>query len=1232
MYFKLRYLLLAAICHLVLSSDCKAQMPSDKPCDAPAILANAVPGVCVNQNIELCCGGTMNYSNFLGVQPACGNSVSNRDAWLEITGMTAGQQYNLVYIEKGNRWTWVEVYELPQGKNCSVPANYKSVVCTKENDVINFTNSTATATFTPENQNSRYYIRFMRANTTPNDTNLEGSICITKSYPNDEPCGATPLIIQNNATSNPVTGQNYNAADWQPQIYTGPTCGPNNDVWYKFVAESCSANVYVKNLTTDSYEIQAAILESVDGNCNNLREITACGGAKNKYDDIVLSTDGLTVGRTYYIIIDGFSPPYFNATGKHSIVVYRKPNAPECPKIKTPCDCSTSIGCTGLTPFPNSTTGNFALTKAKGDPNVSGCVDLTPSKIPILGGSNKAEFCATYTAVPGDDLMAFDNVLHKDGNCEFIAAQSKNVVYVSGLCTNPLVPVCTDVNGISPIYKLTPGVSYKFCKQVVANGSDLDCIGKFYQSYCAFLWKIPSKTTIDRSVCYGKCYNFNNIDYCETGNYTANLKSANNCDSTVTLNLTVLPNVVNYIKVTNICPEDGYKFGDKVLFQSGTYSKVFTGQSGCDSTVVLDLNILPKNITSQTRDICRGDTLKIGNQKFSEQGLYILKLNSSKGCDSILNLTVGISDPTGVIRFENVCYGDTFFFEGKGYSRPGLYLLKRYKVNKACDSLLRLNLNVLPDYSDIRTSKTICYGQCHKFGDSILCKPGVYKHTYKRLQSGMACDSTVTLTLSIEDKVETNIVKVICFNETFKFDNVVYDSSVKVTKTYVRPGLCDSIVSLDLTVRPKLQSGSETFEICEGKGISFDGVYYDRPGIFDHFKKYPEGCDSALVKVTIKVVEVENPPFVYGYLCKNDFFEYNGKKYTAPGKYTDTTFTTLGCPSKITTIFVSKEKDIKIDITKSIESCPGKCDASAKAIVTNPASPITFKWSNGMSTQEIKGLCEGKYSVTIVDNDGCSGTAEVVIESNPAQFTISVTTTNSSCDKASDGTATVTSPIGAGYTYEWTNGQKGATATGLKPGSFSVVVKDVNGCTNKKEDIVISPNPSPVKIDMPSRDSMVNGQVKTIVVKTSPTGGMTFAWSPSSTVKDKGNNTFEFSPSSDTKYTVTATDANGCTATAMIFLKVSQVKFPTIFSPNAQDGNGLFQPTFIPDGVKVTNLLIFDRWGTLVYSYKDQKTWWNGKFKNDGEELASDVYAYYLEYTIDGNALPGQKGDITLIR
>jgi hypothetical protein len=433
----------------------------------------------------------------------------------------------------------VEVYELPAGKDCSIAANYKSVVCTRENNVDNWTNSTASATFTPENQSSRYYLRFMRANTTPNDISLEGSICVTKAYPNDEPCGATPLLIQNSPTANPVFGQNYYAADWQPLIYLGPTCGPNNDVWYKFVAESCSININLKNLSAGSYEIQAAILESVDGNCNNLREITPCGGAKNKYDDITLSVDGLTVGRTYFVIVDGFSPPYFNATGKHSIVVYKKPNAPACPNIKTPCDCSTSIGCSGVIPFPNSVTGNFALSKAKGDPNVSGCIDLVPSKIPILGGSNKAEFCATYTAVPGDEFMAFDNVLNKDGNCELIAAQSKNIVYEAGNCSITLTPVCIDINGFTPIYKLTAGKSYKFCRQVVADGSDLDCIGKNYESYCAFLWKIETKTYVNQTVCFGECYKFNNKDYCSSGTYTSTfVNPITNCDSTVILNPT----------------------------------------------------------------------------------------------------------------------------------------------------------------------------------------------------------------------------------------------------------------------------------------------------------------------------------------------------------------------------------------------------------------------------------------------------------------------------------------------------------------------------------------------------------------------------------------------------------------------------------------------------------------------------------------------------------------------
>ena len=305
-----------------MSSSVIAQVnPSNVPCSAPVLAVGNTPGSAPFDTISLCCS---TYSNFLGKKPTCSpvdTGSTNRDAWFKISGMVTGQQYNFLYIEKANRITFVEIYELPAGKDCAVAADFKPVSCAQSNAVAFFVGTPVSATFTIPSATSTYYARFKRANL--GDEALEGAFCVVKSYPNEEPCGATTLIQQPKKGTAPITGQNYQAADWKPAVLTGPTCGPNNDIWYKFIPVTCDIEIYLENLTIPSYEMQAAILRSSDGTCTgNMIDVTPCGGGPDTSYNITLSAKGLTIGQTYFVIVDGYAPPYFNATGKHKIELY----------------------------------------------------------------------------------------------------------------------------------------------------------------------------------------------------------------------------------------------------------------------------------------------------------------------------------------------------------------------------------------------------------------------------------------------------------------------------------------------------------------------------------------------------------------------------------------------------------------------------------------------------------------------------------------------------------------------------------------------------------------------------------------------------------------------------------------------------------------------------------------------------------------------------------------------
>jgi Secretion system C-terminal sorting domain len=294
-------------------------IPSNKPCAAPTIAVSDTAGILIINKIGYCCN---DYSNFLGKEPSCGTAKTDKDAWFKIAPMETGQQYNFLYVEQGNRQTWVEIFELPAGENCNVATNYKSVKCARANNVGFYIGMPVSATFIPSNATSTYFARFQRLNVT--DQALEGDFSITRSYPNEEPCGATLLKVQSSKGTKPTSGNNISAADWKPEVLTGPTCGPNNDVWYKFVATSCAMEVFINNLSKNSFEMQAALLTSVEGNCNEQLQVLPCGGQPDEYLDIKLSSDSLTIGKTYYVIIDGYAPLYINAVGNFEIEVYEK--------------------------------------------------------------------------------------------------------------------------------------------------------------------------------------------------------------------------------------------------------------------------------------------------------------------------------------------------------------------------------------------------------------------------------------------------------------------------------------------------------------------------------------------------------------------------------------------------------------------------------------------------------------------------------------------------------------------------------------------------------------------------------------------------------------------------------------------------------------------------------------------------------------------------------------------
>ncbi|MEL6866591.1 MAG: gliding motility-associated C-terminal domain-containing protein [Bacteroidota bacterium] len=108
-----------------------------------------------------------------------------------------------------------------------------------------------------------------------------------------------------------------------------------------------------------------------------------------------------------------------------------------------------------------------------------------------------------------------------------------------------------------------------------------------------------------------------------------------------------------------------------------------------------------------------------------------------------------------------------------------------------------------------------------------------------------------------------------------------------------------------------------------------------------------------------------------------------------------------------------------------------------------------------------------------------------------------------------------------------------------------------------------------------------------------------------------------------------------------ITLEVSEVKcdpnvfVPNAFSPNGDGYNDEFQPFISVDlSIMDFQFLVFDRWGTQIFSSSDPSIGWDGTLA--GKRVDQGVYIWVMEYTIDdfelGIVKYKDRGDITLLR
>ncbi|RDI14622.1 T9SS type A sorting domain-containing protein [Flavobacterium sp. AG291] len=282
-------------------------------------------------------------------------------------------------------------------------------------------------------------------------------------------------------------------------------------------------------------------------------------------------------------------------------------------------------------------------------------------------------------------------------------------------------------------------------------------------------------------------------------------------------------------------------------------------------------------------------------------------------------------------------------------------------------------------------------------------------------------------------------------------------------------------------------------------------------------------------------------------------------------------------------------------------ACFGGNTGAINLTPTGGTGPYTYDWGGGINTEDRTGLTAGNYSVTITDANSCTKVVNVTVTQPPALNGTTVVT-NIACFGGNTGAINLTPTGGTGpYTYDWGGGINTEDRTGLTAGNYSVTITDANSCTKVVNVTVTQPAAVLSGTTVVTNVSCFGGNNGTInLTPTGGTGPYTYNWVGGATTEDRISLTAG-------SYSVTITDANGCTGTISgitVTQPASTVSGTTVVTNVACNGGTTGAINLTPTG------------GTGPYTY----TWVGGFTAEDRTGLAAGNYSVTIT---DANSCTG---------